>query len=696
MSAPAPAATPAPAAAPAAAAAAPAAPGSPGLPGAGAPAQPRPLSASLYVGDLDPEVGESLLFDMFKQLGPVASIRVCRDAMTRRSLGYAYVNFHNADDAERAIDTLNYNLIKGRPCRIMWSHRDPSIRKSGAANIFIKNLDKTLDNKALYDTFSTFGNILSCKVVTDDQGNSKGYGFVHYETQEFADAAINNVNGMLLNGKIVYVGMFVPKKDRKPVDPEETFTNVYVKNLDESVDDAQFQSLFDGYGKITSASVSRGPDGKSKGFGFVNFDSHEQAQKACNDLNGKKVGEKNIYCGRAQKKSEREAELREKFKKIKEERMNKWQGVNLYVKNLDDTIDEEKLTQAFSEFGGIASVKIMSDEKGNSKGFGFVCFNKPEEATKAVTEMNSRMLGTKPIYVALAQRKEVRRAQLEQQHAQRAQGMRPVAPGMVPPMYAGAPVFYPQPPPGPAGARPGYVYPQQVAMPRRPWPGAPGGQPGAGGAGGVPRAAPFQPMPNFVMPMGGHQPQQAQQQQQRQAGRPPRGGRGGAGGVAGGPPGGPQSNGRGGAPTSVGRGGAGSVPGRGFKYTSNVRNPGAARSDPLAMLQGGPQGVPGSQPAGAPAGLAEGMDALTPSRLALANAEERKQLIGDILYQQIAQIVPATATKITGMILESNMDTADLVHLLEDRASLDEKISQAQAVLADSKYEEEEEAEAQE
>jgi RNA-binding proteins (RRM domain) len=227
----------------------------------------QPHSASLYVGELDPSVTEAMLYELFSSIGQVASIRVCRDAVTRRSLGYAYVNYNNTADGERALEDLNYTLIKGKPCRIMWSQRDPALRKTGQGNVFIKNLDNAIDNKALHDTFAAFGNILSCKVAQDEFANSKGYGFVHYETAEAANNAIKHVNGMLLNDKKVFVGHHISKKDRqsKFEEMKANFTNIYIKNIDLEITDDEFRVMFEAFGEITSATLSHDQDGKSRG-----------------------------------------------------------------------------------------------------------------------------------------------------------------------------------------------------------------------------------------------------------------------------------------------------------------------------------------------------------------------------------------------------------------------------------------------
>ncbi|KAF3707396.1 Polyadenylate-binding protein 1 [Channa argus] len=390
------------------------------------PSAPSYPMASLYVGDLHQDVTEAMLYEKFSPAGAILSIRVCRDMITRRSLGYAYVNFQQPADAERALDTMNFDVIKGRPVRIMWSQRDPSLRKSGVGNIFIKNLDKSIDNKALYDTFSAFGNILSCKVVCDENG-SKGYGFVHFETQEAAERAIEKMNGMLLNDRKVFVGRFKSRKEREAElgARAKEFTNVYIKNFGDDMDDEKLRELFSKYGNAMSIRVMTDDTGKSRGFGFVSFDRHEDAQKAVDEMNGKELNGKLIYVGRAQKKVERQTELKRKFEQMKQDRMTRYQGVNLYVKNLDDGIDDERLRKEFSPFGTITSAKVMM-EGGRSKGFGFVCFSSPEEATKAVTEMNGRIVATKPLYVALAQRKEERQAHLTNQYMQRMASVRAV------------------------------------------------------------------------------------------------------------------------------------------------------------------------------------------------------------------------------------------------------------------------------
>ncbi|KAK1786956.1 hypothetical protein P4O66_017331, partial [Electrophorus voltai] len=604
--------------------------------------------ASLYVGDLHPDVTEAMLYQKFSPAGPIMSIRVCRDIITRRSLGYAYINFQQPADAECALDTMNYEVIKGRPIRIMWSQRDPCLRKSGVGNIFIKNMDESIDNKALYDTFSAFGNILSCKVVCDENG-SKGYGFVHFETQEAANRAIETMNGMLLNDRKVFVGHFKSRKEREAEFGAKAmeFTNVYIKNFGEDLDNEKLRGIFSEYGKTLSVRVMTDDKGHSRGFGFVNFENHEDAQKAVVEMNGRELNGRILYVGRAQKRVERQSELKRKFEQIKQERLNRYQGVNLYVKNLDDGIDDDKLRKEFAPYGTITSAKVMTDG-GHSKGFGFVCFSSPEEATKAVTEMNGRIVSTKPLYVALAQRKEERKAMLTSQYMQRLASVRTVH-GPALPAYPHNSGYYMPSMPQPQGRafyntvpnlRPPPRFAVQAPRPQAPY------------SAHIVRSA---------MPRRASTPISTVRQASTQA----------PGIIT------TQRMAHIGTQTAGGRtvGGAMMRGANQYKYSTGVRNVQQVISIPAAVAQ---QMVPA--PVIEPAVHIKGQEPLTPSMLAAAPLLEQKQLLGERLYPLIQALHPNLAGKITGMLLE--IDNSELLHMLESPESLHAKVGPHAAPLS--------------
>lgn len=476
----------------------------------------------------------------------------------------------------------------------------------------------------------------------DDIGQSKGFGFVQYEKEESAQSAMKGLNGMLINDKPVYVGPFLRKQERDNSFDKAKFNNVFVKNLSESTTKEDLLKVFSEYGNITSAVVMVGMDGKSRCFGFINFESPDAAARAVEELNGKKINDKEWYVGRAQKKSEREMDLKRSFQQSMKDAADKYQGQNLYLKNLNDGISDDQLRELFSSFGKITSCKVMRDQNGVSKGSGFVSFSTREEASQALTEMNGKMISGKPLYVAFAQRKEDRKAMLQAQFSQ----MRPVpmTPTMTPrlPMYPpmaplGQQVFYGQAPPAMMPPQPGYGYQQQLVPGMRP-----------GGAH----------MPNYFVPVV----------QQGQQGPRPGMRRSGAGSAQG------QQTPQPFQQQMVPRG-------RVYRYPPGpVRNMPEGQPMPGVGVGGMIQPYDmGSFPV-RDAGLspAAPMGTLT-SNLANATPDQQRTLLGESLYPLVEALERNQAAKVTGMLLE--MDQTEVLHLLESPEALKSKVAEAMDVL---------------
>ena len=619
---------------------------------------------TLYVCDLPLQMEdiENALYRHFGQAGSIVSTKACRDMHTQRLLGHGYVNFQNPNDAEKALKTLNFSeIVPGKPIRVSWSQRDPAVRKMGTGNVFVRDLDASVTAKTLFDAFTAIGPIASCKLSVDDDGTSRGYGFVHFESPATAEKCIemSNNDQLLVGGKVIKVDAFKKRADRDK-EALSTFVNIYIKNLGPDVKIEQIKKLCvecEGGVALEQEPYLHLQAPFDTQFALVQMNTHEGALKMIAALHEKEghpfAGKDNaakLYCARAQTKKERAAAKT----LANQQALLQNQGKNLYVKHLDDAMSDEMLHQLFAPFGTIASSSIARfPESGASKGYGFVVFEQKEAAANAQRELHSKVIGTRPLYVAVAQNRDARIKMLEQQSRNRVQaaamgGAGPM--GGVGPMGMGGP--------GPMGmyamGGPGAYGPPGA------WPQGPAGYgPMRGPMGAMPRG-----MPGMPNPMLGNLP------------RPPMG-RMGPGGPNGMPSGmgGPRpmmaGPPHGGFPMGPfgGLGMMGGAPNRGPGGPNRGPNPNANRGGGGGGHGGGHGG------AGGHGGSLNAQD------LSKMSPEEQKNTLGERLFVQVQSIHQPQAAKITGMLLE--MDVSEIIHILDNESVLRAKVNEALAVLRD-------------
>lgn len=155
---------------------------------------------TLYFGNLDDRVDESLLYELGLQAGPVVSVYMPKDRVSLTHQGYGFVEYATAEDAAYAVSLFGNIRLYNKSVNIRHASSEKSSGDVGA-KVFVGNLDPLVTDKSLTQTFSTFGPIVSTKISRSEDGQPRGFGFVIFEDFETADAAIANMNGQYLMNK---------------------------------------------------------------------------------------------------------------------------------------------------------------------------------------------------------------------------------------------------------------------------------------------------------------------------------------------------------------------------------------------------------------------------------------------------------------------------------------------------------------
>ncbi|KAM7541966.1 hypothetical protein Aperf_G00000002195 [Anoplocephala perfoliata] len=154
---------------------------------------------NLIVNYLPQNMTQDEIKSLFASIGEVESCKLIRDKSTSQNLGYGFVNYVSAKDAERAITTLNGLRLQNKTIKVSLAR--PSSESIKGANLYISGLPKSYTQQEMEKLFSCCGKIITSRILYDNNtGLSRGVGFIRFDQRSEAEYAIRHLNGAIPPG----------------------------------------------------------------------------------------------------------------------------------------------------------------------------------------------------------------------------------------------------------------------------------------------------------------------------------------------------------------------------------------------------------------------------------------------------------------------------------------------------------------
>ena len=259
--------------------------------------------------------------------------------------------------------------------------------------LYVGDLPINLDKREFLNLIKTF---FPNSVATFKKGRKSYSAIIQLHSVSEVFDFLNQFNFSMIQGKEIRVTTFNPNAIIAPG------RNIFIKNLPKTFNSKDLYNIFIRYGEIFSCKVSYDEENKSQGFGFICFLNEESANNAIQSTHLKEIDGKKIYVCLHQKKRPRLPVPK----------------VNLYVKNIPNRYgDIDSFNTLFSPFGNIKSSVIKENvlkEKNKESRigyFGFVCYERPEDATLAQKTLNGTIIDNSTLFVQFLKMKSERKTE---------------------------------------------------------------------------------------------------------------------------------------------------------------------------------------------------------------------------------------------------------------------------------------------